>query len=324
MFSPISTSGTGAILFQIFPSLPHNHRCRIIQLSYVGLNARKACLRNSSSSSQWKNRQSKDPFAKEARVRQLKSRAAFKLLELDSKYTLFKRGQTVVDLGYAPGSWSQVAKERTKPNGRVLGIDILPASPPSGVSTIQGDFLTPGVQAEVKKFLSEIDLGRCRPPAFPSSSEPDLSLLGEEQSYLGRDREEESQELCNQPALLSQSESYKVVDVVLSDMSEPWEIIQSHWNRTLSDPYRRLMNTSGIKFKDHAGSMDLCNAALNFAQETLKVGGHFVCKFYQGSEDHLLETKLRKLFRNVYRQKPDSSRNGSREAYLVSLNRLSV
>ncbi|CCU77904.1 ribosomal RNA methyltransferase MRM2 [Blumeria hordei DH14] len=324
MISPIPASGTGAILFQIFPGLPQNYQRRIVQLSYLGLNSSKACIRNSSSSSQWQKRQSKDPFAKEARVRQLKSRAAFKLLELDSKYTLFKRGQTVVDLGYAPGSWSQVAKERTKPNGRILGIDILPASPPSGVSTIQGDFLTPGVQAEVKRFLSEIDLGRCRPPAFPGSSEPDLTLLGEEQSYLGRDREEESQELSNQTTLLSQNESYKVVDVVLSDMSEPWEMIQSYWNRTLSDPYRRLMNTSGIKFKDHAGSMDLCNAALNFAQDTLKVGGHFVCKFYQGSEDHLLEAKLRKLFKNVYRQKPDSSRSGSREAYLVSLNRMNV
>jgi 21S rRNA (uridine2791-2'-O)-methyltransferase len=90
-------------------------------------------------------------------VQGLKSRAAFKLLELDSKYHLFRRGkgQVVVDLGYAPGSWSQVALDRTAPNGTVVGIDIIPAQPPKGVSTIQGNFLSPGVQAMVKQFLLE-------------------------------------------------------------------------------------------------------------------------------------------------------------------------
>jgi 21S rRNA (uridine2791-2'-O)-methyltransferase len=88
-------------------------------------------------------------------VKGLKSRAAFKLLELDAKYHLFRRGkgQVVVDLGFAPGSWSQVAVDRTAPDGRVVGIDIIPAQPPRGVSTIQGNFLSPGVQAMVKQFL---------------------------------------------------------------------------------------------------------------------------------------------------------------------------
>jgi 21S rRNA (uridine2791-2'-O)-methyltransferase len=78
-----------------------------------------------------------------------------------------------------------------------------------------------------------------------------------------------------------------MVDVVLSDM---------------------LMNTSGNPFRDHAGSMDLCNAALQFASDTLKPGGHFVCKFYQGAEDKDLEKRLKKLFAKVYRDKPDASR----------------
>lgn len=87
----------------------------------------------------------------------LKSRAAFKLLELDSKYHLFRRGkgQVVVDLGFAPGSWSQVAIDRTAPNGTVVGIDIIPAQPPKGVSAIQGNFLSAGVQGMVKQFLLE-------------------------------------------------------------------------------------------------------------------------------------------------------------------------
>ena len=68
----------------------------------------KAVTVRSASSKAWTARQSRDQFAREARVQGLKSRAAFKLLQINEKYRLFKRGQTVVDLGYAPGSWSQV------------------------------------------------------------------------------------------------------------------------------------------------------------------------------------------------------------------------
>lgn len=57
--------------------------------------------------------------------------------------------------GYAPGSWSQVAVERTKPNGRIIGIDLIPAQPPRGVTTIQGNFLSPQIQALAKNFLLE-------------------------------------------------------------------------------------------------------------------------------------------------------------------------
>jgi len=82
-----------------------------------------------------------------------------------------------------------------------------------------------------------------------------------------------------------------------------------------------MMNTSGIAFKDHAGSMDLCSAALTFAQDTLKVGGHFICKFYQGSEDKALEMRLKQLFKFVHREKPESSRSESKEAYFVAIRR---
>jgi len=101
------------------------------------------------------------------------------------------------------------------------------------------------------------------------------------------------------------------VDVVLSDMSAPWEQTTGFWKRSLSDPYIRMMNTSGINFKDHAGSMDLCAAALQFSYDTLRVGGHFVCKFYQGAEDKQLEGQLKKLFAVVHREKPESSRSVS-------------
>lgn len=116
----------------------------------------------SSSSGSWKIRQRGDYFARSARVEGYKSRAAFKLFEIDIKYGLFHRhaGQVVVDLGYAPGSWSQVAVDRTAPNGTVLGIDIIPAQPPKGVSTIQGNFLSPRVREVVKQVLVEGDRRR--------------------------------------------------------------------------------------------------------------------------------------------------------------------
>ena len=74
---------------------------------------------------------------------------------MNDRYGLFRRNQTVVDLGYAPGSWSQVAKDATGPNGVVVGIDLIPAQPPRGVTSIQGDFLSPRVRALVKDVLVE-------------------------------------------------------------------------------------------------------------------------------------------------------------------------
>ncbi|KAG5966589.1 hypothetical protein E4U58_002499 [Claviceps cyperi] len=94
-----------------------------------------------------------------------------------------------------------------------------------------------------------------------------------------------------------------------------------YFPKTLTNPYRRLMNTSGSRFRDHAGSMDLCTAALQFASETLKPGGHFVCKFYQGAEDKKLEDQLKKIFDYVCREKPEASRAESNEAYFVALRR---
>ncbi|KAI0892224.1 23S ribosomal RNA methyltransferase [Annulohypoxylon nitens] len=268
----------------------------------------------SSSSSRWKQRQGSDYHAKKAKLLNLKSRAAFKLLEIDSKYRLFKRGQTVIDLGYAPGSWSQVVVERTKPNGRVVGIDIIPAQPPKGVSTIQGNFLSPGVQQLVKDYLAEF--AKPRNPDIPitePSKEGEI-MVTERQSYIDAERAEsaESEHLENDGRL---------VDVVLSDMSDPWERLNGPYSKTLSNPYRRMMNTSGNNFRDHAGSMDLCLAALQFASDTLKSGGHFVCKFYQGAEDKDLELKLRKMFAAVHREKPESSRKESKESYFVALRR---
>jgi 23S rRNA (uridine2552-2'-O)-methyltransferase len=92
------------------------------------------------SSKAWLRRHVSDPYVKKAREQGYRSRAAFKLLEIDSKEKLFRPGQTVVDLGAAPGGWSQVAAGSVKPGGRVIAIDLLQIAPISGVTVHKGDF----------------------------------------------------------------------------------------------------------------------------------------------------------------------------------------
>ncbi|KAH9892243.1 FtsJ-like methyltransferase-domain-containing protein [Xylariomycetidae sp. FL2044] len=284
----------------------------------------------SSSNSRWKQRQGNDFYSREAKVKGLKSRAAFKLLEMDSRYKLFKRGQTVVDLGYAPGSWSQVAVERTKPNGRVVGIDILPAQPPKGVSTIQGNFLSPQVQNLVKEYLVEYAPARRSPKTAAAGAaaadeqandDEAATAILERPSYIDTERAAGVHHHGGKDQGLAENQEGKLVDIVLSDMSEPWMQTAGFSSNTLTNPYHRMMNTSGMGFRDHAGSMDLCYAALQFASDTLRTGGHFVCKFYQGAEDKDLFLQLKKMFTKVHREKPDSSRSESKEAYFVALGK---
>lgn len=92
------------------------------------------------SSKQWLRRHVTDPYVRKAKEQGYRSRAAFKLLELDEKERLLRPGMTVVDLGAAPGGWSQVAAAKVKPGGRVIAVDLLPIAPISGVTVIQGDF----------------------------------------------------------------------------------------------------------------------------------------------------------------------------------------
>src|ERR1700749_1951401 len=91
------------------------------------------------SSRRWLERQHKDPYVKEARAKGYRSRAAFKLVELDQKFHLLKSGAHVLDLGAAPGGWSQVAARRVGPAGAVVAIDILPIEPIAGVTIFHGD-----------------------------------------------------------------------------------------------------------------------------------------------------------------------------------------
>jgi 23S rRNA (uridine2552-2'-O)-methyltransferase len=97
----------------------------------------------SQSSKQWLERQLNDPYVARAKREGFRSRAAFKLIEIDDKYRLIKKGARVVDLGAAPGGWSQVAAKRTGESGRVVAIDIQEMAPVAGVDFMVLDFLDP-------------------------------------------------------------------------------------------------------------------------------------------------------------------------------------
>lgn len=88
----------------------------------------------------WLDRQNRDPYVKQARSSHYRSRAVYKLQQIDQRDRLFHPGQLVVDLGSAPGSWSQYAAEKVGPSGKVIALDILEMDPIPGVEFIRGDF----------------------------------------------------------------------------------------------------------------------------------------------------------------------------------------
>ena len=152
----------------------------------------------------------------------------------------------VVDLGAAPGGWSQIARDLVGDQGQVIALDILPMDPIAGVDIIQGD------------FREEEPLAQLR------------NLLGAEP-----------------------------VDLVISDMAP---------------------NVTGMASVDQPRAMYLCELALDFARESLKPGGGFVIKVFQGAGFDEYIKSVRQSFGRVVSRKPASSRSKSREIYLVAGN----
>src|SRR5580693_5457208 len=97
--------------------------------------------RRTTSSRAWLERQINDPYVARAKREGFRSRAAYKLAEIDDKFRLLKPGARVVDLGAAPGGWSEVAARRVGQSGRVVALDILDMKPVAGVEFLQLDFL---------------------------------------------------------------------------------------------------------------------------------------------------------------------------------------
>lgn len=106
------------------------------------------------SSTRWLQRQLNDPYVAEAKKRGYRSRAAFKLIQLDDKFRILKRGARVVDLGAAPGGWSQVAAERCGSDHTVVAVDILEMGALRGVVFLQLDFLEDGADDKVADALT--------------------------------------------------------------------------------------------------------------------------------------------------------------------------
>ena len=104
------------------------------------------------SSTRWLERQLNDPYVKRAKAENYRSRAAYKLLELDERFSLLKGVKTVVDLGIAPGGWSQVVR-RTISGAKIVGIDLLPTEPIDGVTILQMDFMDEDAPARLKEAL---------------------------------------------------------------------------------------------------------------------------------------------------------------------------
>ena len=111
-------------------------------------------MARSKSSSEWLRRHVTDPYVKRARSQGFRSRDAYKLLEIDRTERILRPGARVVDLGAAPGGWSQVAAEKVGPRGKVVAIDRLEIAPIAGVTRIRGDIREPSARHELEQALS--------------------------------------------------------------------------------------------------------------------------------------------------------------------------
>jgi len=105
------------------------------------------------SSTRWLARQHKDPYVKSARAKGYRSRAAFKLEELDEKFNLLKKSARVLDLGAAPGGWSQIAASKVGQAGAVVAIDIQPIEPIPGVTFLEGDATEPAMMPQIEEAI---------------------------------------------------------------------------------------------------------------------------------------------------------------------------
>ncbi|MGR3896335.1 MULTISPECIES: 23S rRNA (uridine(2552)-2'-O)-methyltransferase RlmE [Pseudomonas] len=191
----------------------------------------------------WLKEHFNDPYVKKAQKDGYRSRASYKLLEIQEKYRLIRPGMSVIDLGAAPGGWSQVTSRLIGGQGRLIASDILEMDSIPDVTFIQGDFTQDQVLAQI------------------------LEAVGNSH-----------------------------VDLVISDMAP---------------------NMSGTPAVDMPKAMFLCELALDLATRVLKPGGDFLIKIFQGEGFDVYLKDARKKFDKVQMLKPDSSRDRSREQYML-------
>jgi 23S rRNA (uridine2552-2'-O)-methyltransferase len=145
----------------------------------------KTARKRSASSQRWLERQLNDPYVAAAKREGWRSRAAFKLIEIDDKYRFLKPGQRVVDLGAAPGGWTQVAALRVKAvegRGQVIGIDYLPVDSIPGATILELDFLDDDAPDKLKSLLrdggADIVLSDMAAPTTGHASTDHLRIMG--------------------------------------------------------------------------------------------------------------------------------------------------
>jgi 23S rRNA (uridine2552-2'-O)-methyltransferase len=119
---------------------------------FQNLNRKK---RFKKSSQKWLLRQINDQFVEKAKIEGYRSRATFKIIEIDEKFKIFKKNKIVIDLGCAPGGWSQYAVEKVGA-GNIIAIDLLPISPIAGVNFFQQDFLEENASTKIREELGKI------------------------------------------------------------------------------------------------------------------------------------------------------------------------
>ncbi|MDP6351400.1 MAG: RlmE family RNA methyltransferase [Alphaproteobacteria bacterium] len=201
----------------------------------------------STGSVRWLARQLNDPYVRRARDEGYRSRAAYKLIELDDRFQFLGPGKRVVDLGAAPGGWTQVALARCRAGGtrgsQVVALDLAAMDAVPGAILLRHDFLAEDAPARLRAVLD---------------GAPDL---------------------------------------VLSDMAAP---------------------ATGHKRTDQLKVMALCEAALDFALESLAPGGGFVAKVLKGGAEQALVQRMRRDFAQVRHAKPPASRKDSAESYVVA------
>ena len=201
-------------------------------------------MARSKSSSRWLKEHFDDPFVKMAQKDGYRSRASYKLLEVQEKDRILRPGMTVIDLGSAPGGWSQVTSRVIGDKGTLIASDILPMAAIADVTFIEGDFTE-------ERVFNEI-----------------MDAVG------------------NNP-----------VDLVISDMAP---------------------NMSGVRTADQAAAMYLCELALDLASKVLRPGGDFLIKVFHGEGFDAYLRDVRSRFEKVQMRKPASSRDRSREQYLLA------
>jgi 23S rRNA (uridine2552-2'-O)-methyltransferase len=110
-------------------------------------------LKKNKISKNWVNKQRRDTYVKQSKVDGYRARSAYKLIEIDEKFKIFKGGITVVDIGAAPGSWSQYVSKVVK-SGRLISIDLRQMEPIGNTTQIQGDFTQTSIKEEINKYIN--------------------------------------------------------------------------------------------------------------------------------------------------------------------------